>query len=968
MRTFELIVVASLAMGSLAASINRPVKTVGGLVSGVPGKNPSIMAFKGVPFAAPPVGDLRWRAPKQVAPWQGVRRADKFSASCIQHIVAERKPWTYEFMAHGDINEDCLYLNVWTGAKSASEKLPVFVYLYGGGFSEGSASVPVYDGEGLAKKGLVVVTINYRVGVLGFLADAELTSESVHRSSGNYGLLDQIAALQWVHDNIAGFGGDANRVTVAGQSAGGMSVHDLTASPLAKGLLQRAIIESGGSNIDRAGNSGTRTLAEAEADGQKFAQSKGAKSIAELRAMSWQELTESRAGGPAGPGLRFAPIVDGYSLPAPVGEIIAQGKQNDVVTLTGANTGELGGFGPSQGQPSQDVRDRALVSMYLWARERSKTAHTKVYEYLWDHTLPGPDAGRFGAFHSSEVPYVLNTLYMSDRPFTDADQKIAAMMSSYWANFAANGDPNGKGLAQWAPVDEKQEIMELGDKTGPIPVASSPAKFQFFEKLLTAPGPSPQEQVRWIEPGKGGTLPAELQFDDALGRLGVVNASGPVNTKGHPFFEPLGVNGRACVTCHQPAYAMTISAAAIRERWSATQGKDPLFAAIDGSNCPDLPQDKESSHSLLLNRGLIRLAIPWPPASSPKAGPQFSIEVVSDPTGCNTSASYGLHSAHPTVSVFRRPRMAANLKYVTNPNPQFALKLGGLADVDPETGKPVSMNFMADAREPSLRSQARNAGLQHGESHGPLADALVQRIVDFESQIYVAQIFDRGAGDLAEVGGPPALGPRAMEEHKPGVLGDNDYDPVFQLFDAWKHPATESAQSEFRASVARGNDIFMFRQFWLRDATHINSIGLGNPLKRTCATCHNAQMTGQDLAAGWVDLGTTNYPTWTEPPLYSESRELPVFKITCDKDAPPHPYLGRVIYTSDPGRALISGRCVDVGSIVMQQFRGLAARAPYFSNGSMKSLRELVDFYDRRFDMKMTELEKQDLANFLGVL
>jgi hypothetical protein len=481
---------------------------------------------------------------------------------------------------------------------------------------------------------------------------------------------------------------------------------------------------------------------------------------------------------------------------------------------------------------------------------------------------------------------------------------------------------------------------------------------------LRAQTDSRQEQARWIEPGKGSILPGELRFSDPLGQLGVVNVSGPVGTKGHPFFEPLGANGRACVTCHQPAYAMTISAAAVRERWHATQGKDPLFAAVDGSNCPDLPQEQESSHSLLLNRGLIRLAIPWPPA---KGTPEFSIEVVSDPTGCNTSATYGLHGAHPAVSVFRRPRMAANLKYVTNPNPQFALKLGGLADVDPETGKPVSMNFMADAREPSLRSQARNAGLQHGESHGPLPEALVQRIVDFESQIYVAQIFDEKAGNLAEAGGPPGLGPRAMAEHRPGVLGDNDYDPVFQLFDVWKKPAP-SPQAEFRASVARGNDIFMFRQFWLRDATHINSIGLGNPLKRTCATCHNAQMTGQDLSAGWVDLGTTNYPTWTEPPLYSETRELPVFKITCAKDAPPHPYLGRVIYTSDPGRALISGRCVDVGSIVMQQFRGLAARAPYFSNGSMKSLRELVDFYDRRFDMKMTEQEKQDLVNFLGVL
>jgi predicted MFS family arabinose efflux permease len=483
--------------------------------------------------------------------------------------------------------------------------------------------------------------------------------------------------------------------------------------------------------------------------------------------------------------------------------------------------------------------------------------------------------------------------------------------------------------------------------------------------LLTLALPAfPQVQPRWIEPGQGAVLPAELHFDDPLGRLGVLNASGPVDTKGHPFFEPQGANGRACVTCHQPAYAMTISASAVRERWHATHGKDPLFAAVDGSNCPDLPQDQESSHSLLLNRGLIRLAIPWPPA---KGKPEFSIEAVSDPTGCNTSATYGIHSANPAVSVFRRPRMAANLKYVTNPTPQFALKLGGLADVDPETGKPVSMNFMADAREPTLRSQARNAVLQHEEGRAPLSEARLQRIVDFESQIYAAQIFDAKAGNLAEPVGPPALGPRAMADHRPGVLGDNDYDPVFQLFDAWKKP-TPSPEAEFRASVARGNDIFMFRQFWLRDTTHINSIGLGNPLKRTCATCHNAQMTGQDLAAGWVDLGTTNYPTWTEPPLYSESRELPVFKITCNQDAQPHPYLGRVIYTSDPGRALISGRCVDVGSIVMAQFRGLAARAPYFSNGSMKSLRELVDFYDRRFDMKMTEAEKQDLVNFLGVL
>ncbi len=501
MRFLRLGCVAVFAVGTLAAGgIHQPVSVEGGLVSGVPGRDPSIQTFKGIPFAAPPVGDLRWRAPKPVLSWKGVRRADKFSASCIQNIVAERKPWTFEFMTHGEISEDCLYLNVWTAAKSEAEKRPVFVYLYGGGFAEGSAAVPVYDGEGLAKKGLVVVTLNYRTGVLGFLAHPELTSESDHRASGNYGLLDQIAALEWVHENIAHFGGDPKRVTIAGQSAGGMSVHDLTASPLGKGLFQRAIVESGGSSIDRVGITlNARSLAEAETAGRKFAESKGAKSLKELRAMSWKMLADSESG----PGLRFAPIVDGYLLPAQVREIIAQGKQNDVPTLTGANSGELGGFGPPQGQQQygaaaneflklypasserESVRDRALVSMYLWARERSKTAKTKVYEYLWDHALPGPDAERFGAFHTSEVPYVLDTLYMSDRPFTDRDRKIAGMMSSYWANFAATGDPNGKGLAAWAAVSEKPEIMEVGDKTQPIAVAGSPAKFHFFEAYLT---------------------------------------------------------------------------------------------------------------------------------------------------------------------------------------------------------------------------------------------------------------------------------------------------------------------------------------------------------------------------------------------------------------------------------------------------------------------------------------------------
>ena len=468
----------------------------------------------------------------------------------------------------------------------------------------------------------------------------------------------------------------------------------------------------------------------------------------------------------------------------------------------------------------------------------------------------------------------------------------------------------------------------------------------------------------WVEPGGKEVLPAVDEFDNFLGKLGVLQASGPVDTSGHPFFTPLGSNGRACVNCHQPAWGMSVSAEGLRQRWLATDGKDPVFAAFDGSNCPDLPQQDQKSHSLLLNRGLFRIPLAWPPHNADgSAKPvEFSIEVVRDPTGCNLSPTYGLKSAHPTVSVYRRPRPAANLKYVISGAQSIVLKTGMLADRDPETGRPVSMNLMSDAREPTLKTQALDAILGHEEAREAPSRAQLDAIVAFESQVYVAQSEHVFAGPLIDPGKSSLLGPVALRDRRAGVLGDNDFDPVFGLFDAWK------GNDYYRNSIARGAKIFMFRQFWLRDAAHINSIGLGNPLKRTCATCHNAQMTGQDLSAGWVDVGTTNYPTWTEPGTWAESAELPVFKITCRPDADPHPYLGRVIYTTDPGRALISGRCVDVGSIVMQQMRGLAARPPYFSNGSAKNLREVVDFYDRRFDMKLSETEKDDLANFLGAL
>jgi len=463
----------------------------------------------------------------------------------------------------------------------------------------------------------------------------------------------------------------------------------------------------------------------------------------------------------------------------------------------------------------------------------------------------------------------------------------------------------------------------------------------------------------WWSPGQDGVLPAMASYDDPTGKLGLLNTSGAIDTKGHPFFEPLGTNGRACVTCHQPANGMSLSIASLVERWNATQGKDPVFAAVDGSNCPNLPQAERASHSLLLERGLIRVDLPWPPAG---VQPEFKIEVIRDPTGCNTSREYGLTSATPKVSVYRRPRVAANLKYVQASIGLINIKTGLPLVRDPETGRSSSMNFMSDAREPSLKTQAVSAALDHEEAKAHPTEEQLRKIVEFETQVYVAQAMDQRAGNLAEPGGPDSLGPESLARARAGALGDNLGNPVFGFFEAWKKPTAGDARSEFRASVVRGSEVFFTRPFWISDATHINSIGLGNPIKRTCATCHNARMTGMDLAPGWVDVGTTNLPTANESP------ELPLFRITCDKDARPHPFLGRVIYTQDPGRALISGRCMDVGSIVTQQFRGLAARAPYFSNGSAKSLRELVDFYDRRFNIRYTDQEKQDLINFLGVL
>ena len=504
--------------------------------------------------------------------------------------------------------------------------------------------------------------------------------------------------------------------------------------------------------------------------------------------------------------------------------------------------------------------------------------------------------------------------------------------------------------------------------------------------LAVLPSLSPSAEYagapdRWWGPGENRTWPQRLDYANEQGLVGVLRDAPQLETRGHAFFTALGPNGRACVTCHQPADGMSLSAATARERWTATSGRDPLFAAFDGSNCPNLPQEKEASHSLLLSRGLIRVALPWPPRGDDGKAidPEFTLEVMRDPTGCNTSPVHGLSSPEPRVSVYRRPRPVANTKYTTHQNfgvLPFIGKNGLPASRDPETGKPSAMNIMADARAPTLKVQAQDAATNHLQMATPLSAAQLEQIVSFEGSLYVAQSASHAAGSLEEAGGPSGLGPDAMRKGEAGVLGNNTTRWVFPMEDKWKSlprtgDAAANARAAARESIQRGQDIYMFRTFWIRDSMHLNSVGLGNPTKRTCATCHGMHMTGMDTANGWMDIGTTNLPWAKEEPLNpwnAEKTQMPLFKVTCKPRVDPHPFLGRVIYTQDPGRALISGRCNDVGTIVMQQLRGLSARAPYFSNGSAANLREVVDFYDRRYNIGYTEQEKQDLTNFLGAL
>jgi para-nitrobenzyl esterase len=478
----------------LTAAVNDPVHVEGGLLAGTAGSTPDVRVFKGVPFAAPPVGNLRWRAPKAAVNWDGVRKADAFGATCMQTPYAEGSPYRSEPQP---VSEDCLYLNVWTAAKSGKEKRPVMVWIHGGALTRGSGSTPAYDGEELAKKGVVLVTINYRLGVFGFFAYPELTKESDRNSSGNYGFLDQIAALEWVQKNIAGFGGDPKRVTIFGESAGSWSVNVLTATPLAKGLFQRAIGESG------ADFAQLPKLSKAEQDGVRLAKSIGADSLTALRAKSTDELVKT-------PGA-YRGNVDGWLLPQDVYTIYSEGKQNDVPTLIGSNADEGTAFTPgavkadtfresakrrfgdradeylkiypagsdTEAKASQtaSMRDQTFGwEMRTWARMQVKTGKSKAYVYYFSRVPPGPEGARLGAYHASEIRYVFHNLILAKTPPEDVDRKLSDAMSSYSVNFATTGDPNGKGLLKWPSYQEKTGLaMGLGDKIEVMPLPHQPA-------------------------------------------------------------------------------------------------------------------------------------------------------------------------------------------------------------------------------------------------------------------------------------------------------------------------------------------------------------------------------------------------------------------------------------------------------------------------------------------------------------
>jgi para-nitrobenzyl esterase len=469
-----------------AASADRVrAHTAAGAVDGT--RRGPVDVFLGIPYAAPPTGAHRWRSPQAVESWPGVRPATRFGPSALQPVDPQGfGPWTHEYVVQGEVSEDCLYLNVWAPVGAASKPRPVLVWIHGGAFTQGSGSVAVYDGHALACQGLVVVTLNYRLGALGFLAHPELANDQ-DPCSGNFGLQDQIAALQWVRQNIAHFGGDPNAVTIAGQSAGAVSVHMLVSSPAACGLFQRAIAQSGPPSL-----LGLHRREEAEADGLAFAVELGCTSVDALRALDARQLLVAPSATP-----RFRPFADGRLLPA-WPPAACSPAVNDVPMLVGQNRDENSAFDPlyemldetnAARAYRQGCLDRWLAALWQWAGQRASSARSPIYAYLFDHVAPGPQADLYGCFHTSEVPYAFGTLDAApERGFTDLDRRISATVSRYWINFVCRGTPNGTGAAEWPPLDPPAPLlMRLADACAPQPMFS-PAQLAALREHLAQGG------------------------------------------------------------------------------------------------------------------------------------------------------------------------------------------------------------------------------------------------------------------------------------------------------------------------------------------------------------------------------------------------------------------------------------------------------------------------------------------------
>jgi para-nitrobenzyl esterase len=524
------------------------VRTANGIVEATVPPKDGVRSFKGIPFAQPPVGELRWREPQPPADWTGARNADRFGPRCMQRTGPMADYW---FRSNG-MSEDCLYLNVWTPAKSASEKLPVLVYVFGGGFQNGDGSEPRYDGESMARKGMVAVTLNYRTNLFGFLAHPELTRESPHKASGNYGLLDQVAALRWVQRNIAAFGGDPKRVTIAGESAGSLSVSALMASPLSRDLVAGAIGESGAliSTLP------PRTLAETEKDGQAFGEKAGAPTLAALRALPAEKLQEilataaDPAAGRGGPGaasaprLRFSANLDGNFLPKTLLEIYEAGQQAKVPLLAGANSEEMPArvlLGESQPTPegfaeairriygenadavlkvyapkteeevlqaATDLASARFISLgtWKWSELHARTGGKPVYRYFYTRVrpnylgmpgqaMPAPPAGApgppgpRGAAHSAEIQYAMGNLDIDPRyAWEPDDRRVSAAMQAYFVNFIKTGNPNGPGLPQWPAYEAKTGYLRMRlDVTPAAEPETDRARYEVLEAIRTKP-------------------------------------------------------------------------------------------------------------------------------------------------------------------------------------------------------------------------------------------------------------------------------------------------------------------------------------------------------------------------------------------------------------------------------------------------------------------------------------------------